>query len=213
MDGKETQLSETTENSLIPTNIRHKYGTSLVDQLISTDQVKRTLNESEKSTSHSLGYQIPRPILKPWLAEKNPHRVYYELGQCLRTNIFPGVPVQSQSLVQDSYTAEVKEKVNQYTTCHWFGKKTDDLAIWSQMITERTAINKKLERLLKPLTAFPARPTVQKEIPVTAPPSKTDKNMCITKSKKKKIQSQIQPAPTLNLSEDDDFWDFYEKPI
>ncbi|XP_063283520.1 ciliary microtubule inner protein 4 isoform X1 [Pelobates fuscus] len=208
-----SRSSETTmkkQDSLVPANIRHKYGTSLVDQLISPEQVKQALTEANENISHSNGYHIPKPSLNSWLVD---NIAYYELGHSLRANLFPGAPIQCHSLVQDSYTTEVNEKgkVIRDTLHHWHGRKTDDLAIWTQMLLERTAITKKLESIFRPpLTVrMPTRPRVPKEPPVQSPPPKANKRKSQTKTKK----PQIVSVPMTQPSEDDNFWDFYEKPI
>ncbi|CAH2312446.1 Hypothetical predicted protein [Pelobates cultripes] len=95
---KEKTISRSSEStmkkqdSLVPANIRHKYGTSLVDQLISPEQVKQALTEADENKSHSNGYHIPKPSLNSWLMD---NIVYYELGHSLRANLFPGLMEKS----------------------------------------------------------------------------------------------------------------------
>ncbi|XP_063796734.1 ciliary microtubule inner protein 4 isoform X2 [Pseudophryne corroboree] len=117
--------------SLVPANIRHKYGSSMVSKLISPEQVRSCLKEQE-GTRYAQNYHIPRFGMKSGTREDCPYKAYYELGQCLRSNIFPGVPIKQQSLMQDCYTAEVNEKgiLDKHNKHHWHGKKTDDLGRW-----------------------------------------------------------------------------------
>ncbi|XP_075429948.1 ciliary microtubule inner protein 4 isoform X2 [Ascaphus truei] len=137
--GRESRPPKTAEQgqdtkSLIPPNIRHKYGSALVDQLISPEQVRRALKEAEEDTQSQQGYHIPRLHKKEWLMGNSPHGRYYALGHCLRANLFPGVPITSRSLVQDSYTAEVNEKgkLDMRDTSHWHGRTIDDLGRWQE---------------------------------------------------------------------------------
>uniref|UniRef100_A0A8C5QSQ6 Uncharacterized protein n=1 Tax=Leptobrachium leishanense TaxID=445787 RepID=A0A8C5QSQ6_9ANUR len=150
MDRRVSRSSETAGNnldsSLILPNIRHKYGTSLVEQLISPEQVKRVLSEAEEPMPHTKRYHIPTPNLNSWPLE---NMVYYELGHCLRANLFPGAPMRFQTLTKDSYSIEVNKKgiVDKHTAHHWYGRKTDDLGRWNERnfmyINLRKALDKK----------------------------------------------------------------------
>ncbi|XP_078540002.1 ciliary microtubule inner protein 4 [Lissotriton helveticus] len=54
---------------------------------------------------------------------------YKQLGQALRANNFPGMPIPMQTLSQETYTKEVSQKglLEKSQSPHWHGKKTDDL--------------------------------------------------------------------------------------
>ncbi|KAE8611650.1 hypothetical protein XENTR_v10012547 [Xenopus tropicalis] len=115
------------DRNLMSANIRRTHRSSVSDQLISHEQVSSALHEDRTNTGHE--YKIPLPIMKPWLMENNKHGMYYDLGHCLRANIFPGMPIRACSLVEDSYTAEVNRRgiMDRNTRQHWHGRKTDDL--------------------------------------------------------------------------------------
>ncbi|XP_073500477.1 ciliary microtubule inner protein 4 isoform X2 [Phyllobates terribilis] len=112
---------------LVPANIRHKYGSHVVDQLISPEQVRSSLSKAR--TQCHQDYYIPRLRMETCFMEDYRHKIYYELGHCLRSNLFPGVPMKQNSLVHDSYTAEVNEKgrLEKHNNHHWHGRKTDEL--------------------------------------------------------------------------------------
>ncbi|XP_055015974.1 testis-expressed protein 33 isoform X2 [Boleophthalmus pectinirostris] len=64
---------------------------------------------------------------------------YHSLGQCLRSNIFPGYPVVWKSVYSDSYVAH---PLTTWPSNLWFGHKTDDLVQW----TEMNIMNHKLKK-------------------------------------------------------------------
>ncbi|KAM5148048.1 ciliary microtubule inner protein 4 [Mantella aurantiaca] len=195
--------------NFIPANIRHKHGSSLVEQLISPEQVQSSLKDVEKKTRNMSRITLIHDSLKPWLMNEYQHRMYYELSHCLRSNVFPGMPIKQHTLVHDSYTAEVNERwrLDNGNSQHWYGRKSDDLVLWSQKLMERNTIAKILESQQKPSRIFPLRihPMVAMDDP-TPPLStiKKPKKHKLDKAKKTTVQSPDQ---------DDDFWDFYEKPI
>ncbi|XP_072277174.1 ciliary microtubule inner protein 4 [Pyxicephalus adspersus] len=200
--------------NLIPANIRHKYGSTLVDQLISPEQVQNCLRHVEERRKNVSRAIVKSDTQKPWLMEEYPHRMYYELSHCLRSNLFPGMPINQHSLVHDSYTIEVNERgrLNKGNTQHWYGRKTDDLALWSQKLMERDAITKILESQQKPSRVFPLR--IQLAVP------KEDLSPPTPAAKKPKKQQQAKPKkpkaptpPAIQPDPDDNFWDFYDRPI
>ncbi|KAM4021599.1 ciliary microtubule inner protein 4 [Anomaloglossus baeobatrachus] len=205
---------ELTRN-LVPANIRHKYGSCVVDQLVSPEQVRRCLSE-ERTQCHQ-DYYIPRLRMESCFTEDYPHKIYYELGHCLRSNLFPGVPIKQNSLVQDSYTAEVNEKgrLEKYNNHHWHGRKTDELAIWSAMLMNREAIAKILQSQSKPFRTFPltTRTKAPKEVPPPPPPVHSPKKPRKQRHQAKSENPEVPPPPVTPPKEEDDFWDFYDKTI
>ncbi|XP_069824965.1 ciliary microtubule inner protein 4 [Dendropsophus ebraccatus] len=211
---RSTRKQEDTRD-LLPANIRHKYGSSVVDQLISPQQVRRCLREEERTQYHQ-GYRLPR--MNSCFLEDYPHKLYYELGYCLRSNLFPGAPIKQNSLVRDSYTAEVNERgrLEKRNTPHWYGRKTDDLAIWSEMLMKRKTIAKILQSQHKPSRGFPPplRTNVPKDVPPPPPPPlPPPKKPRKQRQRAKSEKTEVQPAPVSAPKEDNDFWDFYDKPI
>ncbi|CAI9603160.1 unnamed protein product, partial [Staurois parvus] len=134
--------------NLIPANIRHKYGSSLVEQLISPEQVRNSLGDVDKRTRNMSRVTLKHATLKPWLMEEYPHKIYYELSHCLRSNVFPGIPIKQHSLAHDSYTAEVNERgrLNKSRNQHWHGRKTDDLGRWHESNFRYMALKKCLKQ-------------------------------------------------------------------
>ncbi|KFQ11121.1 Testis-expressed sequence 33 protein, partial [Leptosomus discolor] len=54
---------------------------------------------------------------------------YNQLGFNLRSNIFQGGPLESRSLMKDSYTLDVIQKaIRDPKNCH--GRRTDELGKW-----------------------------------------------------------------------------------
>ncbi|XP_018114393.1 testis-expressed protein 33 [Xenopus laevis] len=215
---KSTAKPEEVRN-LMPAYINPTHRSSVSDQLISREQVRSALKEDEAKTGHE--YRIPLPIIKPWATENNKYEIYYDLGHCLRANIFPGVPIRSCSLVEDSYTADINRRgiMDRNNRQHWHGKKTDDLATWSQILMERFATYKNLENLLKSthkasiqpkIFVKPSPPLPSLKTPAPSPPRhKKSKKRLIDKSKRKQIKSPAQAE----FKKDEDFWDFYDTPI
>ncbi|CAJ0936712.1 unnamed protein product [Ranitomeya imitator] len=128
----QTNCQELIRN-LVPANIRHKYGSHVVDQLISPEQVRSSLSKAR--TQCHQDYYIPRLKMETCFMEDYPHKIYYELGHCLRSNLFPGAPIKQNSLVHDCYTAEVNERgrLEKHNNHHWHGRKTDELAMGAMM--------------------------------------------------------------------------------
>ncbi|XP_022538600.1 testis-expressed protein 33 [Astyanax mexicanus] len=71
---------------------------------------------------------------------------YRSLSHCLRSNIFPGPPVEWSTLAKDSYISHSLQSLTPDPQ-HWYGRRTDDMMRW----TERNIINQKLEKALKEL--------------------------------------------------------------
>ncbi|XP_073430459.1 ciliary microtubule inner protein 4 isoform X2 [Dendrobates tinctorius] len=201
--------------SLVPANIRHKYGSHVVDQLISPEQVRSSLSKAR--TQCHQDYYIPRLRMETYFMEDYPHKIYYELGHCLRSNLFPGAPIKQNSLVHDSYTAEVNEKgrLEKHNNHHWHGRKTDDLANWSAMLLKTEAIAKIVQNQPKPAHTFllPTRTKVPKDVPPPPPPVQPLKKPRKQRHQDKSKKPEVQPPPVSPPKEEDDFWDFYDKSI
>ncbi|XP_036924327.1 testis-expressed protein 33 [Sturnira hondurensis] len=127
-------------SSVIPDNIRHKFGSDVVDQLVSEEQARKAIGEGFEGQK--------RASVWPSKAE-SPAKIasifsdYYDLGYNMRSNLFQGAPEAVKSLMKDSYTPEVlKQSVRD--TEHWHGRKTDDLGRWHQ----KNAMNMNLQKAL-----------------------------------------------------------------
>ncbi|XP_009682607.1 ciliary microtubule inner protein 4 [Struthio camelus] len=66
---------------------------------------------------------------------------YYQLGFNLRSNIFQGGPLESRSLMKDSYTPDVIQKAIRDPK-NWHGRRTDELGRWHQ----KNALNLNLQK-------------------------------------------------------------------
>ncbi|XP_053107821.1 testis-expressed protein 33 isoform X2 [Hemicordylus capensis] len=134
-------LNEKTD-SLIPTNIKAKYGTSAVEKLVSEEQARRALCEAGLIQGQKRLGDLRFKMLENPMAS-SPYADYYELGYNLRSNIFQGGPLESKSLMKDSYTPDVIKRAIRDPK-HWHGRKTDDLGRWFQ----KNALNLNLQKAL-----------------------------------------------------------------
>ncbi|XP_057364244.1 testis-expressed protein 33 [Manis pentadactyla] len=132
--------SQGQRSSVIPDNIRHKFGSNMVDQLVSEDQARKAIGdvlEGQKRAS-SRSSRTQRPWESPSI-----YSDYYDLGYNVRANLFQGAPEEMKSLMKASYTPEVIEKSVRDME-HWHGRKTDDLGRWHQ----KNAMNINLQKAL-----------------------------------------------------------------
>ncbi|XP_054430496.1 ciliary microtubule inner protein 4 [Pteronotus mesoamericanus] len=127
-------------SSVIPDNIRHKFGSDMVDQLVSEEQARRAVDEVfEGQRRESSWPSKTRSSVKV----ASIYSDYYDLGYNMRSNLFQGAPEEMKSLMKASYTPEVIEK-SVWDTEHWHGRKTDDLGRWHQ----KNAMNMNLQKAL-----------------------------------------------------------------
>uniref|UniRef100_A0A8C9MDE6 Ciliary microtubule inner protein 4 n=1 Tax=Panthera tigris altaica TaxID=74533 RepID=A0A8C9MDE6_PANTA len=128
------------ESSVIPDNIRHKFGSNMVDELVSEEQAQRAIGEGsegqKRATSWPSRTQSPMGINAIFSD-------YYDLGYNMRSNLFQGASEETTSLMKASYTPEVIEK-SVRDIDHWHGRKTDDLGRWHQ----KNAMNMNLQKAL-----------------------------------------------------------------
>ncbi|KAM9173220.1 ciliary microtubule inner protein 4 isoform 2-T2 [Pangshura tecta] len=85
----EGKLFQEKKNSIIPINIKHKFGSSIVDELVTEEQARRALCEAgliegQKRLSNRSSKTPENPMATTPFAD------YYELGYNLRSNIFQG---------------------------------------------------------------------------------------------------------------------------
>ncbi|XP_040493416.1 testis-expressed protein 33 [Ursus americanus] len=127
-------------SSSIPDNIRHKFGSHVVDELVSEEQARRAIGEvfegQKRANSWPSRTQSPVEITSIFSD-------YYDLGYNMRSNLFQGAPEETKSLMKASYTPEVIEKSVRDIE-HWHGRKTDDLGRWHQ----KNAMNMNLQKAL-----------------------------------------------------------------
>ncbi|XP_066452395.1 ciliary microtubule inner protein 4 isoform X2 [Eleutherodactylus coqui] len=199
-----------------PANSRHKNSSSVVDQLITPEQVRSCLTKEERTECHQ-GYRIPKLRMKSCFIEDYPHQIYYDLGCCLRSNLFPGASVKQNSLVRDSYTPEVNEKgrLDKHNTHQWYGKKTDELATLSEILVKKKAIAKTLQNQPRPprALAVPIQTNAPDDVPAPPPPLEPPKKPRIQRHQAKNKKPEMQPPSVSSPKENDDFWNFYDKLI
>ncbi|XP_007939933.1 testis-expressed protein 33 [Orycteropus afer afer] len=128
------------EKSVIPDNIRHKFGSDMVDQLVTEEQAQRAIGEVVECQKRSSSW--PSSIQSP-VEISSIFSDYYDLGYNMRSNLFQGAPQETKSLMKASYTPEVIEKSVRDIE-HWHGRKTDDLGRWHQ----KNAMNMNLQKAL-----------------------------------------------------------------
>ncbi|XP_036311654.1 testis-expressed protein 33 [Pipistrellus kuhlii] len=128
------------KSSVIPDNIRHKFGSDVVDQLVTEEQARKALGEvaegQKRASSWPSRTQSPAEIASIFSD-------YYDLGYNMRSNLFQGATEEMKSLMKASYTPEVIEKSVRDIE-HWHGRKTDDLGRWHQ----KNAMNMNLQKAL-----------------------------------------------------------------
>nr|XP_019575196.1 PREDICTED: testis-expressed sequence 33 protein isoform X1 [Rhinolophus sinicus]XP_019575197.1 PREDICTED: testis-expressed sequence 33 protein isoform X1 [Rhinolophus sinicus] len=127
-------------DSIIPENIRHKFGSNVVDQLVSEEQARKAIGEvfegQKRASSWPSRTQSSVEITSTFSD-------YYDLGYNMRSNLFQGAPRETKSLMKASYTPEVIEKSVRDME-HWHGRKTDDLGRWHQ----KNAMNMNLQKAM-----------------------------------------------------------------
>ncbi|XP_038200145.1 testis-expressed protein 33 [Arvicola amphibius] len=137
----ERTVSLSQKDSVIPENIRHKFGSKVVDHLISEEQARKAIGEifegQKRSSSWPSRTQSPAQISSIFSD-------YYDLGYHMRSNLFQGPPQETKSLMKASYTPEVIEKSVRDVE-HWHGRKTDELGRWHR----KNAMNMNLQKALE----------------------------------------------------------------
>ncbi|XP_004418160.2 PREDICTED: testis-expressed sequence 33 protein [Ceratotherium simum simum] len=139
--GAQGQRSMSQRSSIIPDNIRHKFGSNVVDQLVSEEQAQRAIGEAFEGQKRTSLW--PSRTQSP-VQTSSIFADYYDLGYNMRSNLFQGAPQETKSLMKASYTPEVIEKSVRDIE-HWHGRKTDDLGRWHQ----KNAMNRNLQKALE----------------------------------------------------------------
>ncbi|XP_030045929.1 ciliary microtubule inner protein 4 [Microcaecilia unicolor] len=195
---------------------------SLYDSGKSDKELEMSQAQLEAETTRQEPFiVIPDFHIKGGLMGNSPHARYYELGHCLRANLFPGVPITMKTLVQDSYTKEVNQ-LSKIDMRHWHGRKIDDMGLWAEKHMEGSCIAKILQHYLDNLPKFARtwetnpdsvlkvkRPVAKMEVVKPKLPKrsnwKTEDLVQVSLS----IPAAKAPSPRT----DDNFWDFYNSPL
>ncbi|KFP33104.1 Testis-expressed sequence 33 protein, partial [Colius striatus] len=69
---------------------------------------------------------------------------YNHVGFNLRSNIFQGGPLETRSLMKDSYTPDIFQKATRDPE-NWYGRKIDELGKWHR----KNALYNNLQRAMK----------------------------------------------------------------
>ncbi|KAG3291011.1 testis expressed 33 [Ictidomys tridecemlineatus] len=134
------------KSSAIPENICHKFGSKVVDQLVSEEQ-KRCLKLAQEPRLHPGNRQMLCPgfALRRVVSVPRLHGLL-AAPQGWSWHLLPkvGPPQETKSLMKASYTPEVIEK-SVRDVGHWHGRRTDDLGRWHQ----KNAMNMNLQKALE----------------------------------------------------------------
>ncbi|KAM8820035.1 ciliary microtubule inner protein 4 [Eudromia elegans] len=121
------------------TRAKSKYKSANADELSRSEEERQALCKAgliigQKRLSDRTE-MLQNPLTSTSFAD------YYQLGFNLRSNIFQGGPLESRSLMKDSYTPDVIEKAIRDPK-NWHGRRTDDLGRWHQ----KNALNLNLQK-------------------------------------------------------------------
>ncbi|XP_009880210.1 PREDICTED: testis-expressed sequence 33 protein [Charadrius vociferus] len=127
------------KESLIHANNKYKFASAA--ELTSGEEERRALCEAalimgQKRLSDRT--KMLNPLNSTSFAD------YNQLGFNLRSNIFQGGPLESRSLMKDSYTPDIIQKVVRDPK-NWHGRRTDELGKWHQ----KNALNLNLQKALE----------------------------------------------------------------
>uniref|UniRef100_UPI00398E6566 ciliary microtubule inner protein 4 isoform X2 n=1 Tax=Pristiophorus japonicus TaxID=55135 RepID=UPI00398E6566 len=150
MSGMQSSVCETPERVpsreeefVIPQNIRHKFGSQVVDEVLTNDEVKKFLNQKELSSKSS---DAECSKVQPQESVTDNRDWYEKIGFPLRCNVFPGFSGGWKSESQDTYTKEVVHR-SKFDPEHWHGRTTDELGRWVEM----NIVHRKMKKALKQL--------------------------------------------------------------
>ncbi|XP_072444736.1 uncharacterized protein [Chiloscyllium punctatum] len=218
---------------IIPQNIKHKFRTHVVDELLADDEVKEFLREKEMPAKSS---DSEVPSVQPQEQRSDEISWYEKIGYPLRCNIFPGFSGKWQSEVQSTYTKEVHHRFKR-SPDHWHGRTTDHLGVWTaellacerlsrnlqQRIEEQPKLTRNWPKVISVLEvgkpAVLPQPKPPKSLKRVVPKPKRvnpKPEMVVTKPEiAVPMESQreiVTPAGT-NVKKDEAFWQFYNQPL
>ncbi|XP_059672092.1 ciliary microtubule inner protein 4 [Gavia stellata] len=127
-------------NSLIHTNSKYKFASA--DELTSHEEERQALRKAalimgQKRLSDRTE-MLKNSLNSTSCTDCN------QLGFNLRSNIFQGGPLESRTLMRDSYTPDVIQKAIRDPK-NWHGRRTDELGKWHQ----KNALNLNLQKALE----------------------------------------------------------------
>ncbi|EOB03929.1 Protein EAN57, partial [Anas platyrhynchos] len=119
-----------------------KYKFSSADELASSEEERRALCKAALIIGQKRLSDRTEMLKNP--LESSTFADYNELGFNLRSNIFQGGPLETRSLMKDSYTPDVIQKAIRDPK-NWHGRRTDELGKWHQ----KNALNLNLQKALE----------------------------------------------------------------
>uniref|UniRef100_A0A8B9NE53 Testis-expressed protein 33 n=1 Tax=Accipiter nisus TaxID=211598 RepID=A0A8B9NE53_9AVES len=113
-------------NSLIHTNSKYKFASA--DELTSDEEERQALCK----TALIMGQKrlSERTVMLKNSLNSTSFDDYNQLGFNLRSNIFQGGPLETRSLMKDSYTPDIIQKAIRDPK-NWHGRRTDELGMAS----------------------------------------------------------------------------------
>ncbi|OXB60893.1 hypothetical protein ASZ78_014445, partial [Callipepla squamata] len=126
------------KNSLTDSNSRSKFASA--DELTSSEEERRSLCMAAIVIGQKRLSDRDEMLKK----KLEPFTDYNKLGFNLRSNIFQGGPLESRSLMKDSYTPDVVQKATRDPK-NWHGRRTDELGKWHQ----KNALNLNLQKTME----------------------------------------------------------------
>ncbi|XP_052645204.1 testis-expressed protein 33 isoform X2 [Harpia harpyja] len=127
-------------NSLIHTNSKYKFASA--DELTRDEEERQALRKAALIMGQKRLSE--RTVMLKNSLNSTSSDDYNQLGFNLRSNIFQGGPLESQSLMKDSYTPDIIQKAIRDPK-NWHGRRTDELGKWHQ----KNALNLNLQKTLE----------------------------------------------------------------
>ncbi|XP_072127668.1 ciliary microtubule inner protein 4-like isoform X3 [Mobula birostris] len=236
--GTQSPLCETPESlptpeekCLIPKNIQHKFGTHVVNEVLSDEKVKEFLNQKEFPARDLDSKDTTAGVQESVTDEAD---MYEKIGYPLRCNIFPGLSSRWKSEAQSTYTQEVVDRFRRDPE-HWHSRTTDDLGARTDTLLAQQRLSKSLQQYLeeqpkltrdwpefisrtrqRATTARPGQPEALKRVAAKLPTT-------VPRTKRPVAKPKVAVAPggragseiTTNCidKKDEMFWEFYNQPL
>ncbi|XP_038612740.1 testis-expressed protein 33 [Tachyglossus aculeatus] len=131
------------KSSLVPSTAVQRAGGSAVEQLNSKAQeckAWRILNQVSEG-QRRMGNILPNATLNQ--SDASSTGAFHDLSYSMKSDLFPGPPMELRSLMMDSYTPDVFERAVRDLS-NWHGRKTDELGRWHR----KNALDRNLRRAL-----------------------------------------------------------------
>ncbi|XP_065482776.1 ciliary microtubule inner protein 4 [Caloenas nicobarica] len=140
LESSESDMKEEWKQLLEKRNSKDKFANA--DELTSNEEERRALCVAALILGQKRLSDRTEMLKDP--LNSTPFADYNQLGFNLRSNIFQGGPLESRSLMKDSYTPDIIQKAIRDPK-NWHGRRTDELGKWHQ----KNALNLKLQKALE----------------------------------------------------------------